>query len=100
MEIDVDGIEADQEIDKGVLLGLGNMDKDGFLDLFARWELATHGDRESECFGIDIAYIDTTLVGEENLVTLASRVDADVEFSVGRVWKEGLDDECVESTRD
>lgn len=100
VEIDIDRVEADEEIDKGILLGFSDMNEDGLLDLVARWELSTDGDGKSECLCVDIANIDTTFVGEKDLVTLTSRIDADVEFSVGRMWKEGLDDECVESTRD
>ena len=48
------------------------------------------------CFGIDIADIDTTLMGEEDLITLALGVDADIVFGVGWVREERLYDEVVE----
>lgn len=64
VEIDIDRVEADKEIDEGILLGFCYMDEDGLLDLIARWELATDRDRESECLCVDIANIDTTFVGE------------------------------------
>jgi hypothetical protein len=48
--------------------------------------------------GVDISDIDTSLVGEEDLVSVPHRVDANVVFGVLRMRKERLDDEVVEGT--
>ena len=42
-------------------------------------------DGKTEGFSIDITDVDTTFVGEEDVVALACRVNADVVFGVGRV---------------
>jgi hypothetical protein len=54
-----------------------------------------YGDVEDECFGVDVADVDTAFVGEEDGVAFALGVDADVVFGVGGMWLEGLDDEVV-----
>jgi hypothetical protein len=51
---------------------------------------------ELESLGVNVSDVDSTLVGEEDLVTLSGRVDTDVVLGVGRVGEEGLDDEGVE----
>lgn len=74
------------------------MDEDGLFDLVSRWPLATDRNGETESLGVDISDIDTTFVSEKDFVTFTSRVDADVEFGVGRMGEERLDDEGAEGT--
>lgn len=90
VEIDVDRVETDEEIDEGILLRLGHVCKERLLDICAGWEGCADEDGESESFGIDVADIDAALMREEDFVAVTVRVDAYVEFCVGRVWKEGL----------
>lgn len=100
MQVDVDGVEANEEIDESLFLRIGDMGEKRRLDSISRGERLADSDRKAESLCIDIADIDTTLVSEKNFVALASRVNADVEFSVGRVGEEGLDNECAEGARD
>lgn len=53
---------------------------------------------ELESLSINVSDVDSTLVGEEDLVSLSGRVDTDVILGVSRVGKEGLDDEGVEGS--
>ena len=67
-----------------------------------RWE--TRGGRgragrtKLESLSINISDVDSTLVGEEDLISLSGRVDTDVVLGIGRVRKERLDDEGVEGS--
>jgi hypothetical protein len=100
VEIYVDGVQADEEVDEGLLLFGGDVGEERRCDGGARGERCIDGDVELEGFSIDIADVHTTFVGEEDRVAFACGVDADVVFGVGRVRKEGLDDEVVEGTSD
>jgi hypothetical protein len=100
VEVGVDRVEADEEVDEGLLLLLGDVGEKRRLDLVPGGEGGADGDGESECLGVDIANVDTTLVGEEDAIALTLGGDADVEFGVGRVREEGLDDEVVEGAGD
>ena len=62
-------------------------------------KLATDGDEERERLGVHVADLDSSLVREEDHVTLTDRVDADVELGIGRMGEERLDDEVGESAR-
>lgn len=100
MEVDVDGVQADDKVDEGVeALGTRHVAQELRLDLVARGELAADGDEERERLGVDVADVDTALVGEEDHVALADRVDADVVLRVGRVRAEGLDDKVGQGAR-
>lgn len=99
MELDVDAVEANEEVDEGLLALLArNAGEKGRLDLFARGELSADGDEKGERLGVDVSNFDSSLVGEEDVVPLADRVDTDVELGPVRVGEEGLDDEVVQGS--
>lgn len=100
VEVNIDAIEAYEKVDEGVLLLSGYVCKQGLGDCFARREGLCYGEIEDEGFGIDIANVNTSLVSEENRISLAGGCNADVIFGVGRVGKEGLDDEVIECSCD
>lgn len=85
MEVDIDGVKADEEVHEGLLLGGGNVLEQGRRELLARREWLADRNVELECLGVNIADVDTTFVGEEDGVTLTLGVDADVILGVGRV---------------
>lgn len=99
MEVNVDAVEADEEVDEGLPLLGGDVGEEGLGDRLAGGEGFRHGDVEHERLGVDISDIDTTLVGEEDGVALALGGDADVVLGVGGVGQEGLDDKVVQSAR-
>lgn len=98
MEVDVDGVESDEEVTEDILLGLGDVGEEGRDKVLSVRELRADGDQELQGLGVDISDLDTTLVGEEDPVTLSGRVDTDVVLGVGRVGREWLDDKGVEGT--
>ena len=69
-------------------------------DGLARRNRLVHADLESQCLCVDVANVDTTLMGEEDVVAITVRIDADVVLGVGRMGEEGFNDEVVESARD
>lgn len=100
VEVDVDGVEAGDEVDEDIVLGLGDVNKEGRADGVSGRELVLDLDLELECLCVDITDLDASLVGEEDVVTVAVRVDADVVLGVGGVGDEGLDEEGLEDTGD
>lgn len=98
MEVDVDAVQADEEVDERLLLLCGDVLEEGAGDGLARRELLGDGDVEDEGLGVDVSDIDTTFVGEEDGVALALGGDADVVLGVGGVGQEGLDDEVVQGS--
>lgn len=100
VEVDVDAVKPDQEVDESVLLGCWHLSEESALDLVTRRELLVDGDEELESLGVDIANFDTTFVSEEDVVAFACGVDANVELRIGRMRKERLDDEVVDSSSD
>lgn len=100
MKVDVDGVKSGEEVDEGVLLLRRNVGEEGRGNNIASRERCINGEVENESLGIDITNINTTLVGEEDAVTLALRVDANVIFGVGRMRKERFDDKVVQGTSD
>lgn len=99
VEVDVDRVEADDKVDEGLeTFSSGNVLEEVRLDLFAGRELASNGNEESESLGVDITDVDTSLVGEEDDISLTNGVDADVVLGVGRVGAERFNDEGVEGT--
>ena len=96
VEVDVNGVEADEEVDEGLLLCGGDVLEERVRDHLAGGEGGVDGDLELEGLRVDITNVDTTFVGEEDVGALTSGVDADVVFGIRRVGKEGLDDEVVE----
>lgn len=100
VEVDVDGVETDEEINKGILLLSRDVGEEGSSDFLTRGERFVDSNLENESLGIDVTNVNTTLVREEDAITLALRVDADIVFGVGRVRKERFDDEVVQGTSD
>lgn len=99
MKVDVDRVEAGNEVNEGLLdLTTSDILEEAGLDGLAVGKLASNGDEELDSLGVDISDLDSSLVGEEDDISLTNGVDADVELGVGRVGKERLDDEGVEST--
>jgi hypothetical protein len=98
VKVDVDTVESDQEVGEDILLSLGNVGKESGDELLSAGEGLVDLDKELESLGVDVSDLDTTLVGEQDPVTLSGRVDADVVLGVGRVRGEGLNDEGVKGT--
>ena len=82
VEIDVYRIKADEEVDKSVLLLFGYMCEKSSLDFLASWEGLVDGNAQLKGLGVHITDIDTTFVGEENIIAFTGRVNANVEFGV------------------
>lgn len=100
VEINIDRVETDQEINKGVLLDGRDMSEEGSSNILASREGLVDRNIKDEGFGIDVTNVNTALMSEENAVTLALRTDTNIVFSIGRVRKERLDDEVVQSASD
>lgn len=118
MKVDVDGVESDQEVTKGFLLGFRDVLEQGRDDRLPRWELRdlsatrllrryrnstyrlVNSDQELHRLGIDISNFNTTFVGEEDPVTFTGRVDADIVFGFLRMGQEWFEDEGVQGTGD
>ncbi len=98
MEVDVDAVEADKEVDEGVLLLGRHVGKEGGGDGLARREGLGDGEVEDERLGVNIADVNTTLVGEEDGIAFTGRGDADVVFGVGRMGEEWFDNEVVQGS--
>jgi hypothetical protein len=98
VEVDVDTVEADNEVAEDVLLSLGDVGEERLDHLLTGREGLADGEEELERLGVDIADVDTALVGEVDPVTVTERVDADIVLGVLGVGEEGLDDEGLEST--
>ncbi len=96
MKVDVDGVQANQEVDKGFLLASRYMGEKRRCDRLSRWEMGTNWEVKSESFGVDITDVDTSLVGEKDRITLALGGDADVVLCVGWMREERLEDEVVQ----
>jgi len=58
------------------------------------------GHKEAVGLAVDVANVDAALVVEEDLVSLALRVDADIVLVRGLVRHKGLDDERLEHAAD
>ena len=82
VEVDVDRVETDEEVDKGVLLTCRNVREEGRRDGLTRGECGADGEVQGERLGIDIADVNTTLVGEENGVAFTLGGDADIILGV------------------
>ena len=100
MQVDVDRVEANDEVDEGILLGRGDVRKESCRNRLTRRERRADGKAECERLSVDITNVDTAFVGKEDLVALTLGVDADAVLGVGRVREEGLEDEVVESACD
>lgn len=100
MEINVDAVETNQEVDKGIFLLGGDMGEEGRGNGFARREGLSNGKVENKSFGINISDIDTSLMGKEDRISLTSRGDADIVLGVGWMGEERLNNEVVEGSGD
>lgn len=71
LAVDVDGVEAGDEVNEDVVNTLGNLlEESGSNLLVGRVLLEVDGDQDLLSLSIDITDVDTTLVGEEDPVTL------------------------------
>jgi hypothetical protein len=95
VKVDVNGVEADEEVDEGILLLGRDMSEEGSGDIITGGEWLVDRDIKDESFGIDVTDVNTTLVSEENAVALALRINADVVFSVRGMREEGFNNEVV-----
>lgn len=100
VEVDVDGVKADEEVDEGFLLLCGDVREEGGRDGAAGGKRCVDGDVEFEGFGIYVTDVYAAFVGEKDGVALASGVDADVVLRMRRVGEERLDNEVVEGASD
>ena len=91
LAVDVDGIQAGDEVDEDIVHALWHLLQQGRGDLFIRWILVeVNRDEELLSFCVDIADIDTALVGKEDPVALSmERLVFDT-----KIRTEGDDDEA------
>ena len=82
VEVNINGVEANEEVDEDFLLFFGDMFQKGLSPDVTRGERRGNADIKPKGFGVDITNIDTALVGEEDRVALTIGVDAYVEFRV------------------
>jgi hypothetical protein len=95
VEVDINRVETDEEVDKDFLLLFRYVFEEGLSPDVARGERCGNTDIEPKGFGVNITNVDTTLMSEENRITLSVRVDAYVELSVWGVRKEWFQDEVI-----
>jgi hypothetical protein len=100
VEVDVDGVETEEEVDESFPLGFWNMFEQGGRDDGAGGEGAVDWDGENEGFGINVADFYSSFVCEEDRVAFAGGVNADIVFRVRRVGEERLDNKVIKSTGD
>jgi hypothetical protein len=67
VQVDVDTVETDQEVGENILLGLGNVGKEGRNERFSVREAGVDRNQQLERFGIDISDFNTTLAGCQQL---------------------------------
>jgi hypothetical protein len=101
VEVNIDGVDAEDEVRQSILVGGGDGGEEGGLDGVTGGEGAGggydgHGELQTQSLRVNVADVHTTFVGEQDSVTLAARVDADVVLGVCGVRQEGLDDEGCE----
>jgi hypothetical protein len=82
VEVDVDGVETDEEVDENFFFLFGYMFQKSLSPDVTRWERCGNADIKPKGFGVDIANVDTTLVSEEDRIALTVGVDAYVEFGI------------------
>jgi hypothetical protein len=85
VEVNINSIEADEKVNEGFTLGRGDILEESGGDGFTRGEGCANRKRKNESFGIDIADIDTSFMSEEDRITFASRIDADIVFGMWRM---------------
>jgi hypothetical protein len=85
LAVDVDGVQPRDEVDENVVDTLGNLLQEGGSDLLVGGELAeVDGDEKLLGLLVDIANIDTALVGEEDPIALSENVS----FRSGDDWRD------------
>jgi hypothetical protein len=82
VEVNVDRVETDEEVDEDFLLLFGYVFKESLGPNVAWGERSGNANIEPKGFGVNITNVDTTLVSEENGITLTVGVDAYVELGV------------------
>ena len=100
MQVNVDAIQANEEINEGVFLFRWDVDQEGGRDDVACGERLNYGKVEYERFCVDVADVDAAFVGEEDGVAFTTGCDADVVFGVRGMRKERFNDKVVERSRD
>ena len=100
MKVDVDGVQADEEVGEGLLLGCRDVLEERACECLPRRERRADRDLEGKRLGIDVADVDTAFVCEQDVIALTLGVDADIVLRVRRMREEGLEDEVVESAGD
>ena len=100
MKVDVDAVQPNQEVHKGLLLGRRNGLEECGLDYIPGWEVLVNRNLELESLGVDVANVHSSFVSEEDVVPITIGVDADVEFVGGRVREERFDDEGIKGPGD
>jgi hypothetical protein len=81
VEIDICGVESNEEIHQSVLAVRRNSREKAGLELGSVWEIAIHWDCDLGCFGVDITNIHSALVGEEDHIALSYGVDTHIVFA-------------------
>ena len=82
MKININRVEADEEIDEGVFLGFGYVREKGRSKGLSGREWSTDRDVEGKSLCVNITDVDTTLVCEQDSISLTQGVDADIVFCV------------------
>lgn len=100
MQIDVDGVQSDQEIDERRLFRSWDVRQQRRGDDFSAGERRANCNIQFERFSIDISDIDTSFVGKQDRIAFPRGVYADVVFGVGCVRQEGFDNKVVERSSD
>jgi hypothetical protein len=71
LAVDIDGVEAANEVDQDIVNTLGNLLQEDGGELLIRGVFGkVNRDQDLLSLGVNIADIDTTLVGEQNPVAL------------------------------
>jgi len=100
VEINIDRIETNQKISEGILFLSRDMTEESSSNNLSSGEWLVDRDIKDKGFGVDITNVNTTLMSEEDAVTLALGTDTNIILSIGRVGEERLDNEIVQSARD
>lgn len=78
LAVDVDGVEAGDEVNEDVVNTLGHLAQESSSDLLVGGVLLeVDGDEKLLSLGVDITNVDTTLVGEKDPVTLMRYISID-----------------------
>ena len=100
MQVNVDAVQANEEINEGVFLFGWDVGQEGGRDDVACGERLNYGKVEYERLCVDVADVYATFVGEEDGVAFTTGCDANVVFGMGGMGKERFNDEVVQGSRD